>query len=148
MDQFAQLRDRVKEFEKREAQVLFVLPEEPAYIRQWLRSRDKWDTEIPDFFEDSADKHPWLRSRGTGTEETRCPVLADSASTMSADYGMPSPATFIIGPDGIIRFEYRGKGSFDRPPVGRLLKTIDGFKRDSSVYPLPRHLTRPGAGCG
>ena len=46
MDQFAQLRDRVKEFEKREAQVLFVLQGEPAYIRQWLRSRDKWDKEM------------------------------------------------------------------------------------------------------
>jgi alkyl hydroperoxide reductase subunit AhpC len=129
MDQFAQLRDRVKEFEKREAQVFFVLPEEPAYIRQWLRSRDHWDKEIPDFFEDSADKHPWLRSRGTGPEETLCPVLADAASTVSADYGMPSPAVFIIDREGILRFEYRGKGSFDRPPVDRLLKTIAGFQK-------------------
>src|SRR5579884_629065 len=117
MDQFAQLRDRVKGFEKRQAQVLFVLREEPAYVRQWLRSRDKWGAEVPDFFEDSADKHPWLRSRGAGPEETRCPVLADPASTTTADYGGSAPATFIIDRDGIIRFEYRGKGSFDRPPV-------------------------------
>lgn len=128
MDQFAQLRDRVKEFEKREAQVLFVLREEPAYIRQWLRSRDKWNAEVPNFFEDSADKHPWLRSRGTGPEETRCPVLADPSFTTSADYGPFGPTTFIIDRDGIIRFEYRGKGSFDRPAVDRLLETIDGLK--------------------
>src|ERR687883_1854399 len=121
MDQFAQLRDRVKEFERRKAQVFFVLSEEPAYIRQWLRSRDRWGAEVPDFFEDSADKHPWLRSRGTGPEETRCPVLADPSSTMSADYGMARPATFIIDRDGIIRFEHRGKGSSDRPPVDEIL---------------------------
>ena len=128
MDQFAQLRDRVKEIEKRKAQVFFVLGEEPAYIRQWLRSRDTWGAEVPDFFEDSAATHPWLRSRGTGPEETRCPVLADPAFTTRADYGGSAPTTFVIDRDGIIRFEYRGKGSFDRPPVDRLLKTIDGFK--------------------
>jgi peroxiredoxin len=129
MDQFAQLRDRVKDFEERKAQVLFVLREEPAYIRHWLRSRDKWDAEVPDFFEDTADKHPWLRSRGAGPEETRCPVLADLSSTTSADHGTSGPTTFVIDRDGIIRFEYRGKGSFDRPPVDRLLETIDGHKK-------------------
>lgn len=126
MDQFAQLRDRVKEFEKRNAQVLFVLSEEPAYIRQWLRSRDTWDTEVPGFFEDSADKHPWLRSRGTGSEETVCPVLADPSATMRADYGGSAPTTFVIDRDGIIRFVYGGKGTFDRPPVAKILKTIEG----------------------
>jgi alkyl hydroperoxide reductase subunit AhpC len=127
MDQFAQLRDRVKDFEKRNAQVLAVFLEEPAYIRQWLRSRHKWGKEVPDFFEDSADKHPWLRSLGTGPEETACPVLADSSFTVSADYGMSRPATFIIDRDGIIRFEHRGKGTFDRPPLDTILKTIDGL---------------------
>jgi alkyl hydroperoxide reductase subunit AhpC len=126
MDQFAQLRDRVNEFEQRKAQVFFVLTEEAAYIRQWLRSRDKWDAEIPDFFEDSADKHPWLRSRGTGPEESRCPVIADPSCTTSADYGRSAPATFVIDPDGIIRLEHRGKGTFDRPPVDQLLKALDG----------------------
>jgi len=41
MDQFAQLRDGVKEMEKRSTQVFFVQQEEPAYIRQWLRGRDR-----------------------------------------------------------------------------------------------------------
>ena len=127
MDQFAQLRDRVKEFERRKAQVFFVLSEEPAYIRQWLRSRDKWGAEVPDFFEDSADKHPWLRSRGTGSEETRCPVLADPSFTTSADYGAFGPTTFLIDPAGVIRFEYRGKGSFDRPPLDQVLKATGGL---------------------
>lgn len=129
MDQFAQLRDRLEEFEERKAQVFFVLREEPAYIRHWLRSRDTWNAEVPDFFEDSADKHPWLRSRGTGAEETQCPVLADPSLTTSADYGGSVPATFIIDRDGILRFEYRGKGTFDRPSVDRLLETLDGLKK-------------------
>ena len=125
MDQFAQLRDGVKEFERRNAKVFSLQTEEAANLRQWLRGRDKWDVEIPDFFEDLADKHPWLRSRGTGTDETVCTVLADPSSTMRADYGMAGPATFVIDPEGIIRFEYRGKGSFDRPKLDRVLKALD-----------------------
>ena len=127
MDQFAQLRDRVKEYQKRNAKVFCVQTEEAAYLRQWLRGRDKWDAEVPDFFEDSAAKHPWLRSRGTGPDETVCTVLADPSTTTRADYGMAGPATFVIDPAGIIRFEYRGKGSFDRPKVDRVLKAIDGL---------------------
>jgi hypothetical protein len=128
MDQFAQLRERMKEFEKRSTQVFFLLPEEPSYIRQWLRGRDTWATWVPDFFEDSAKKHPWLRSRGSGRDETICPVLADPSGTTTADYGFFGPTTFIIDRAGTLRFKYWGKGSFDRPPVDQLLKTIDGFK--------------------
>ena len=129
MDQFAQLRDRAKDFEKRKAQVLFVLPGEPSYIRQWLRSRDTWDKEIPEFFEESADKRPWLRSRGTGPDETVCPILADAVSTLSADFNMPAPATFVIDSAGIIRFEHRGSDSFDRPSVDKVLEAIDGLEK-------------------
>jgi hypothetical protein len=129
MDQFAQLRDRAKGFEERSTCVFFVLPEEPAYVRQWLRGRDQWATWVPEFFEDSAMKHPWLGSRGFGPDETKCPVLADPSGTTFADYGWSPPTTFIIDREGIIRFEYRGKGSFDRPSMDRLLKTIDGFKK-------------------
>ena len=137
MDQFAQLRDRVKEFAKQSTQVLFVLPEEPAYNRQWLRSRDKWDGIVPGFFENSADKHPWLRSRGTGPEETDCPVLADPSFVTSADYGVAlqgfwkngnHAATFLIDPKGVVRFEHRSGGNtFNRPTVDQLLKAIDGL---------------------
>jgi alkyl hydroperoxide reductase subunit AhpC len=129
MDQFAQLRDRVKEFEKRSTQVFFVLPHEPAYIRQWLRSRDKWATFIPPFFEDPAAKHPWLCSLGSGPHETKCPVLADAAGTMTADYGFPQPCTFIIDREGIIRFASKdGNANSGRPSVDQVLKAIDGFK--------------------
>lgn len=66
------------------------------------------------------------------------PVLVDPSCTTSTDYGVVSddyfglsntPTTFIIDREGVIRFEYRGKGSFDRPSVDLLLETIDGFKK-------------------
>src|SRR5215831_2843353 len=120
MDQFAQLRDRAKEFEERAAQVFYLQSEEPAYIRQWLRGRDTWAKWVPEFFEDSPQKHPWLRSVGSGPDETICPVLTDPSWTTSADYAVLGPTTFIIDREGIIRFEHRGKGSFDRPPTDRL----------------------------
>ena len=138
MDQFAQLRDRVEEFEKRATQVFFLLPEEPAYIRQWLRSRDKWAKEVPEFFEQPAEKHRWLRSLGSGPDETKCPVLADPSWTTSADYlGFTNrPITFIIDREGMLRFDSRGKrfesqGNLndDRPPVDCLLKVIDGLEK-------------------
>jgi hypothetical protein len=138
MDQFAQLRDRAKEFEERSTQVFFVFPYEPALIRQWLRGRDQWTTWVPEFFEDSAQKHPSLRSLGSGPDETRCPVLADPSCTTSADYGVVGDdalglsnraSTFIIDREGIIRFESLSQRNFDRPPVDQLLKAIDGFKK-------------------
>lgn len=138
MDQFAQLRDRAKEFENRSTQVFFVLPYEPAFIRHWLRGRDQWAVLVPEFLEEPAKKHPELRSVGSGPDETKCPVLADPSCTTSADYGVVSddylglsnsPTTFIIDREGVIRFEYRGKDSFDRPPLDRLLETIDGLEK-------------------
>jgi AhpC/TSA family len=134
MDQFAQLRDRVKEVEERSGQVIFLLPEEPAYIRQWLRGRDTWGAWVPEFFEDSPKKHPWLRSVGSGPDETICPVLADPSWTTSADFGLlgMGPTTFIIDREGIIRFVYRGKGSFDRPPTDKLIETLDGLRKNST----------------
>jgi alkyl hydroperoxide reductase subunit AhpC len=144
MDQFAQLRDRVEEFEKRSTQVFFLLPEEPAFIRQWLRGRDKWTTWCPEYFEPT-EKHPWLRSLGSGPDETKCPVLADPSCTTSADYGVVRDdtlglrnraATFVIDREGIIRVDSRGDKRFEvikgnpipgRPPVDVLLRTIDGF---------------------
>jgi hypothetical protein len=146
MDQFAQLRDRAKDFEKRSTQVFIVFPYEPALIRQWLRGRNQWPTLIPEFFEDAAKKHPWLTSVGSGSDETLCPVLADPSCTMSATYGVVGDdglglsnraTTLIIDRDGIIRFDSRGKRfeahegklNFDRPPVDLLLKTIDGLKK-------------------
>jgi peroxiredoxin len=113
MDQFAQLRDRVKDFEKRQAQLLFVFPKEAAYDRQWLRARK------------------------VAPGEPTCPLLADPSFTVSATYGVAFqpfrweadwPTTFIIDRDGVLRFEAFAKGANadDRPSVEELLQVLDG----------------------
>ena|SRR5207245_6384434 len=139
MDQFAQLRDGIKEFEKRDAQVLVVFPQEASYIRQWLRSRDKWAPTITDWFKEPVSKRPWLNARGSGAVETVCPVLADPSFTVSASYGVAfqdfysdgnKATTFIIDHDGMIRFAHReGDNDMERPPIELLLKTIDDLKK-------------------
>src|SRR5688572_5853265 len=87
MDQFAQLRDRQDEFARRSAQLLFVLPQEPAYNRQWLRAQQHWPEDVPKFFEEAPGKRPWLRPRDVSAD-VNCPLLGDPSYTMSADYGV------------------------------------------------------------
>jgi hypothetical protein len=87
----------------------------------------------------AADKHPWLRSLGSGPHETKCPVLADPSCTTSADYGVVrddslglsnEARTFIIDREGVIRFAAKdGDANSGRPSVDQVLKTIDGFKK-------------------
>jgi alkyl hydroperoxide reductase subunit AhpC len=140
MDQFAQLRGRAKDFEKRGVQVLFVWPEEVAANRQWLSGRDKWTDAISEFFEEkeTLSKRPYLRSRGAGPEETVCPVLADPSLTTSADYGVAmqgcqsmanSPTTFIIDREGMVRGKLRDGVDVERPGAELILKTLDGLAK-------------------
>jgi hypothetical protein len=134
------LRDQVKEFEKRQTQVLFVWPTEASLNRHWLRGRENWGFDFPEMFGTSIEKHPWMKSRGSGAEETKCPVLADPSLTTSADYGRAlhawgafdnHPATLVIDREGVIRFvdfaTAAGKNGSNRPPPEELLKIIDGF---------------------
>jgi hypothetical protein len=51
------------------------------------------------------------------SEKQNCGGLSNRAST------------FIIDREGIIRFESRSQRNLGRPPVGHVLKTIDGFKK-------------------
>lgn len=113
MNQFAQLRDHVTEFEKRETQLLVVLPEEPAHIRFWLKRQ------------------------GFEPEQSECPVLADPSYTVSATYGVALqgfrwdanwPVTFVVDQEGLIRFRGDLDGNGDRPAVKQLLEIIDGWE--------------------
>jgi hypothetical protein len=119
---------------------VFVWPTEASLNRHWLRGRENWGADFPDFFGTSADKHPWMKSRGSGAEETKCPVVADPALTTSADYGRAlhawgafgnHPATFVIDRQGFLRFidfaKAAGKNGSDRPPPEQLLKITGGF---------------------
>jgi hypothetical protein len=93
-----------------------------------------------------------MKSRGSGAEETKCPVLADPSFTTSADYGRAlqawgafdnHPALFVIDREGLIRFiDYAtaaGKNGSNRPPAEQLLKIIDGFGTPAApAKELPR----------
>ena len=136
MDQFAQLRDRVKDFEKRSVQVLFVFPTEVAGNRKWLSRRDAWNKTIGEFFEEKEPltSRPYLRSLGNGPEESFCPVLADPSLTTSADYGVAMQSfhsacniatTFIIDREGVVRWKLRDSADVDRPGAELILKTLD-----------------------
>jgi hypothetical protein len=52
------LRDGIKEFEKRQTQVLFVFAREASLNRHWLRGREKWGADFPEMFGTLLDKHP------------------------------------------------------------------------------------------
>ena len=133
------MRDEIKEFKKRQTQVLFVFAREASLNRHWLRGREKWGADFPEMFGTSLDKHPWLKSLGSGPEETECPVLADPSFTMSADYGRAlqawgafgnQTATIVIDRQGVIRSIITtadGRNGSNRPPPEQLLKIIDGF---------------------
>ena len=133
------MRDQIKEFEKRQTQVLFVFAREASLNRHWLRGREKWAAEFPEMFGTSLDKHPWLKSLGSGADESECPVLADPSFTMSADYGRAlqawgafgnQTATIVIDRQGVIRSiitRADGRNGSNRPPPEQVLKIIDGF---------------------
>jgi len=111
--QLAQLRDRVKDFEKRGVQIVAVDPHESYRVRHMLRSV------------------------GVKADELTFPILADPANTVSATYGVAfqmsihtevsnRPAAFIIDREGVIRYERRGTTFSDRPTPDALLKELDG----------------------
>jgi peroxiredoxin len=109
------LRDKIDEFEKRNAQIVAVDPHESYRVRHMLRSV------------------------GFRAEELTFPILADPANTVSATYGVAfqmnihtewsnRPATFILDTDGVIRYERRGTTFSDRPKPEEILKELDGLK--------------------
>ncbi len=110
------MRDRIDEFEKREAQILAVDPHESHRVRNMLRSV------------------------GHRADELTYPILADPAHTVSATYGVAfqmnvhtewsnRPATFVIDKQGVIRYERRGKTYSDRPSPEELLRELDHLNR-------------------
>jgi peroxiredoxin len=106
------LRDKVAEFEKRNAQLLAIDPHESHRVRHMLRDV------------------------GTKADEVLYPVLADPVNAVSATYGVAfqmgihtewsnRPATFVIDKAGVIRYEKRGTAFGDRPKPADLLAEID-----------------------
>lgn len=76
-----------------------------------------------------------LRDAGLSTGALAFPILADAANVVSATYGVAfqmnihtewsnRPATFIVDPRGLIRWERRGKTFGDRPAPDDLLTVL------------------------
>ncbi|MFO0910994.1 MAG: redoxin domain-containing protein [Isosphaeraceae bacterium] len=81
-----------------------------------------------------------LRKGGVDLTRIAISVACDTAQTVAASYGVAfqmndkiewanRPATFLIGRDGIVRYEYRAVTSyFDRPSLGEVLKAHDAMR--------------------
>jgi peroxiredoxin len=106
------LRDRIKDFKDRRAQILAVDPHESYRVRHMLRDV------------------------GLKADAVAFPVLADAANTVSATYGVAfqmnihtewsnRPATFVLDKEGRIRYERRGQTFGDRPKPDEILKELD-----------------------
>jgi hypothetical protein len=134
MDQSAQLRAAIKEFERRDAQVIAVLPYPP----------DEWQL-----------------SAGAKTESGAAafPILADPSVTMVATYGQGrlrrgwvsgNAGAMVIDRDGVIRFHHAaGKDLskrvvFDRPTPERLLQVVDDLKEKRARVETLKNDKNPG----
>src|SRR5262249_37102615 len=129
----------MKEFERRDSQVLVVQPHDAYRIRYMLRYAQLKDGKDyrPRPIDRRLDNISWLIEPGGFP----WPILLDPASTAAATYGVAfqfrfdelsnRPATFVIDRGGLIRYERRGNGATDRPNAAELLQILDdlGEKR-------------------
>jgi peroxiredoxin len=106
------LRDKIKDFEDRNVQLLAIDPHESYRVRHLMR-------EV-----------------GSSPDAVAFPILADAAVTVSATYGVAfqmnihtewsnRPATFIVDREGVIRYERRGTTFFDRPNPPEILEELN-----------------------
>jgi peroxiredoxin len=109
------LRNRLKDFDARSAQVLVVDPHESYRVRHLLKEA------------------------GFAPEDVHVPIRADPANAVSATYGVAfqmqihtewsnRPASFVIDRDGVIRFAHRAKSYSDRPTADELLQELGKLK--------------------
>jgi peroxiredoxin len=109
------LRNRLKDFDARGAQVLVVDPHESSRVRHLLKEA------------------------GFEPQDVHVPMLADPANAVSATYGVAfqmqihtewsnRPASFVIDRDGMICFAHRAKSYGDRPTPEALLKELAKLK--------------------
>jgi hypothetical protein len=111
------LRDRLKEFETRDAQVIGVLPEV-----------------VDELF-------PSVK---LNNGKAAFPVVSDLAGTCTGPYGQGAgsssePATILVDRDGVLRWAHRAgrdrskRPIADRPTLDRKLHAVDGMKRNRAL---------------
>lgn len=105
------MRDRIKDIQASDGQILVVDPHEAWPARHFLRDV------------------------GLDTGDVGYPLLLDPSLTVSATYGVAMqmrihtelsnrPATFVVDREGVIRYERRGTSFFDRPKVDEILSEL------------------------
>src|SRR5262249_22090522 len=131
----------MKEFERRDSQVLVVQPHDAYRIRYMLRYAQLKDGKDyrPRPIDRYLDNISWLIEPGG----FHWPILLDSASTVAATYGVAfqfrfdelsnRPATFVIDRGGMIRYERRGQGATDRPTAADLLRILDDLAEQRAL---------------
>jgi peroxiredoxin len=117
------LRDRVKEFEGKGAQILVVYSQEPACIRLAVAGLGV--------------KYVGpLREVCDASGKPVFPLLGDPTSTVAATYGVAfqafngthaRPATFVIDREGVIRFAAAKGDVNEQPSAEKILAVIDNL---------------------
>lgn len=111
------MRNRLKDFDARGAQVLIVDPHESYRVSHMLKEA------------------------GFEPEDVHVPILADPAYAVSATYGVAfqmqihtewsnRPTAFVIDRAGAIRSAHRAKSFNDRPTPDTLLEEVAKFGKD------------------
>lgn len=112
------MRDKLKQFESLDAQLLVVDPHE-AWSGKYL-----------------------LKETGLTTDDLNYPLLLDPSLTVSAVYGVAfqmrihtevsnRPATFIIDQSGVLRYEKRARSFGDRPSPDEIVKQLQQLSKST-----------------
>jgi peroxiredoxin (alkyl hydroperoxide reductase subunit C) len=120
--------------------VLFFYPEDftfvcPTEILEFSKRADEFDREGAQILGASCDSRwshrAWIQD---GLGELRFPLLADFNKTIARDYGalledkgIPTRATFIIDPDGVLQYASYNNTQVGRS-VGEVLRVLQGIK--------------------
>jgi peroxiredoxin len=99
-----------------------------------------------------------LKQSGVSDGDIPLPILSDAAQTVAATYGVAlqmadtiewadRPASFLIDRDGILRYSYLARTSFnDRPPLEDLLMEQERMHASAALASVPTtsHPVPPG----
>jgi peroxiredoxin len=135
------LRDRTKDFKTAGARILVVDPHEPYRGLHFLKDPLIESITRGLSEQESSRLRGLLKSANLNPEGEELPILADSARTVSATYGVAfqlkihtewsnRPACFIVDRNGILRIALRSKTFDDRRTADELLEALATLKRD------------------
>lgn len=113
-EQVQQVRDRYTEFERRNAEVVSIVPEPPEKLREW---QAKYDLPYPLVADPDA----------SVSEEYDQPVRFGILGKLSDFFGRMPKAVILDCRDGepTVAYSHEGSSTWDRPELDELLAAID-----------------------